>query len=191
MMLVIAFARTAAADAKPDVTTRLHRYYGTRAGYGKVYRAVMAWHKTTENGCVAFASTALRHVGVAIPIDGKKDGQGVSRITRSFARYLAEDLGWTRIDDAGDLRPGDIVFTTDAPCCPGYPAHVMMFDGWIGRGHVKARVVDNQGFHVTRAMTRSEGSDVDGFGYALRPAAITGSSALAPAAARDSSHTPP
>lgn len=167
-MIAAPAALAAPAAPEPDLTTRLHRYYGTRAGYLKVHRDVMAWHKTAQNGCVAFASTALRHVGVAIPVDGKKDGHGVSRITRAFARYLAEDLGWTRIDEPSSLRPGDVVFTTDAPCCPGYPAHVMMFDGWLREAKV-ARFIDNQGFRVSRALTQAPGSDVDGFGYALRP----------------------
>jgi hypothetical protein len=147
----------------------LHLYYGTRAGYAKVTGDVMEWHKTRLNGCVAFASTALRHVGVAIPVHGMKDGFGVSRITGAFSRYLSDDLGWTRIESPAELRPGDIVFTTDAPCCPGYPAHVMMFDGWVNRDHTIGQFVDNQGFHVARSIKHTPGSDVDGFGYALRP----------------------
>jgi hypothetical protein len=160
----------AAAKAKPepDLTARLHRYYGTRTGYAKVHRDVMGWHKTLQNGCVAFASTALRHIGVSIPMDETKDGMNVSRITRSFARYLAEDLGWTRLDDPKLLRPGDVVFTTDAPCCPSFPAHVMIFDGWVREAKI-GRFIDNQGFRVSRALTQAPGSDVDGFGYALRP----------------------
>jgi hypothetical protein len=129
----------------------------------------MTWHKTALNGCVAFASTALRHVGVAIPVDGKIDGQGVSRITRSFSRYLTEQLSWTRAENMDELKPGDIVFTTDAPCCEGYPNHVMMFDGWSNRAKSIALVVDNQGFHTARPMIPAAGSDIDGFAYALRP----------------------
>lgn len=166
---IVTCTATATADTKPDVTEKLHRYYGTWAGYRKVQADALGWHKTAQNGCVAWASTALRHVGVEIPVDGKKDGQGVSRITRAFSRYLAEDLGWTRLDDASALRPGDVVFTTDAPCCPGYPAHVMIFDGWTRRDHSAARFIDNQGFDVERPMVAQPGSDYDGFGYALRP----------------------
>lgn len=172
-MLLVTMTMPAAADraakVEPELTARLHRYYGTRAGYARVHRDVMSWHKTTQNGCVAFASTALRHVGVAISRDGKKDGHGISRITRAFSRYLSEDLEWTRIEAAEQLRPGDVVFTTDAPCCPGYPAHVMIFDGWASRDRSVARFIDNQGFGVRRAMIRSGDSDLDGFGYALRP----------------------
>jgi len=168
--LVLAATRAHAAP-ELDVPAKLHRYYGTAAGYQKVQRDVLGWHKTTRNGCVAFASTALRHIGVEIPFDVRKDGFSVSRITRAFSRYLSEDLGWERIDAVDALRPGDVVFTVDAPCCPGYPAHVMMFDGWSRRDHTIGRFVDNQGFRVVRAMAGNATRDVDGFGYALRPPA--------------------
>jgi hypothetical protein len=45
----------------------------------------------------------------------------------------------------------------------------MMFDGWARRDHRTGMFVDNQGFHVVRSMTHTEGSEYDGFGYALRP----------------------
>lgn len=171
-LLVLALAMLAspvAAEKPRDVPTALKRYYGTRAGYAKVHRDVMGWHKTTQNGCVAFASTALRHIGIEIPFDVRKDGFSVSRITRAFSRYLAEDLGWERIEEPEALRPGDVVFTVDASCCPGYPAHVMMFDGWLRRDRSVGAFVDNQGFRVARAMTGTPSRHVDGFGYALRP----------------------
>jgi hypothetical protein len=171
VLLAVLVGPGVSADPKsaPDLTARLHRYYATRDGYAKVHRDVMGWHKTALNGCVAFASTALRHVGVDIPMQSYKDGRNVSRITGAFARYLAEDLGWTRIEDPDKLRPGDIVFTTDHPCCPGYPAHVMVFDGWARTDHTIGRFLDNQGFRIARSIKHTPGSQVDGFGYALRP----------------------
>ena len=170
LIVLALLVSSAAADPKLDVPARMHAYYGTRAGYSKVYRNVMEWHKTTQNGCVAFASTALRQVGVEIPqTDVYKHGYNVSRITGAFASYLAEDLGWERIEDPAELRAGDIVFTTETS--PGYPSHVMMFDGWVKKG-VTGSFVDNQGFHVSRAIAPKAGSDVDGFGFALRPRAV-------------------
>lgn len=168
MRSAIVIVMIAAGTARAD-NTKLHKYYGTSAGYARVTADVLKWHGTRQNGCVAFASTALRHVGVEIPIDGKIDGLGVSRITRSFSRYLVEQLGWTRIEALDELRAGDVMFSTDAPCCPGYPNHVAMFDGWARRAARVAWVVDNQGFRIERPLVRAEGSDVDGFGYALRP----------------------
>lgn len=166
ILLLLLLTGIASAETVP---AKLHRYYGTRAGYSKVTADVMDWHKTRQNGCVAFASTALRHIGVEIPLHEKKDGLGVSRITGAFARYLMDDLGWKKIEDPEQLVIGDIVFTTDHPCCAGYPAHVMMFDGWAAKDHSAGYFVDNQGFHVRRALKQKPGSDVDGFQYALRP----------------------
>ena len=169
VVLVLLVLCGIANAGKPDVPAKLHAYSGTSAGYAKVQRDVMGWHKTTRNGCVAFASTALRHIGIEIPFDVRKDGFSVSRITRAFSRYLSEDLGWERIESADALKVGDVVFTVDAPCCPGYPAHVMVFDGWLKADHSIGRFLDNQGFRVARAMAGNSQRDVDGFGYALRP----------------------
>jgi hypothetical protein len=167
-LAIVAMLTAGTASAEP-AKSKLHSYYGTRRGYAEVTRDVLDWHKTRQNGCVAFASTALRHVGVEIPVDGKIDGYGVSRITRSFGKYLVDELGWTRIEKLDDLRAGDILFSTDAPCCPGYPNHVSMFDGWAREKQRIAYVVDNQGFHIKRPLIHEEGSDIDGFAYALRP----------------------
>jgi hypothetical protein len=165
--VVVILGLRAGAEAG-SVGAELRRYYGTKAGYRAVKADVLRWHKTTRNGCVAFASTALRHVGVAIGERDTIDGEGISRITRVFVAYLEGELGWRRITDAAELAPGDLVFTTDAPCCPGYPAHVVMFAGWRDRGRAIATVIDNQGWKRRRAMHPPAGSDVDPFAFALR-----------------------
>jgi hypothetical protein len=169
--LFAAIALLAAVPAWADAPLgdRLRRYYGSAEGYREVKRDVLRWHKTTRNGCVAFASTALRHVGVDLAETAKIDGEGVSRITRVFVHYLEDELGWTRVDASTDLAPGDLVFTTDAPCCPGYPAHVVMFDGWSDRRREIARVIDNQGWKRRRAMHPAPDSGTDPFRFALRP----------------------
>src|SRR5690348_6350920 len=112
--LVVAIAVCLATPARADsFGDRLAAYYASRTGYQEVKADVMRWHKTTHNGCVAFASTALRHLGVEIGEAQKLDGEGVSRITRVFVMYLEDDLGWTRITDSTALAKGDLVFTTD------------------------------------------------------------------------------
>jgi hypothetical protein len=168
LAILAILASSSLAGPAADPNTRLHELYGSRAGYAAVTRDVLTWHKTRANGCVAFASTALRHAGVAIPMDVFIDGRNVSRITGAFSTYLTDELGWTRIEDLDELRPGDLAFSTDAPCCPGYPNHVVMFDGWANRDKAIARVVDNNGFHIARPMIHADGSDIDGFAYALR-----------------------
>ena len=169
--LVVAIAVLAASPARADggFADRFAAYYASKRGYKAVEADVLRWHKTTRNGCVAFASTALRHLGVEIGEAQKLDGEGVSRITRVFVMYLEGELGWTRITDSAALAPGDLVFTTDVPGLPGYPAHVVMFAGWANRARAIARVVDNQGWMRRRAMHPPADSDVDPFAFALRP----------------------
>ncbi len=163
--LALGMAAGPAAAGGPGRETgrRLVDYYGTRAGYERVRRDVLAWHKTTRNGCAAFASTALRHIGVAVPRDQKIDGWGISRITFALSAYLEKELGWRRVRDARLLRPGDLVFTT------GYPDHVFVFRRWRDRARGVASVLDNRTFAGDRPLFPAAGSDVSGFAYALRP----------------------
>jgi hypothetical protein len=162
--LVLAATPPPARASPPGA--RLHRYLARADNDRAVRREVLTWHRTMRNGCVAFASTALRRVGVAVPERGLRDGEGVSRITRAFSGFLEEELGWRRIARPRDLEVGDLVFTTDAPCCPGYPAHVFVFAGWRSRARAVALATDNQGRRRARRLTG--GGGVDGFAYALR-----------------------
>lgn len=167
LVLLALAAAPAPSVARPaPVGARLHRYLDQVANDRAVRREVLAWHRTMRNGCVAFASTALRRVGVEVPERGLRDGEGVSRITRAFSQFLEDELGWRRVARARDLRVGDLVFTTDAPCCPGYPAHVFVFEGWRSRRRGVALATDNQGRRRARRLTG--GGGVDGFAYALR-----------------------
>jgi hypothetical protein len=164
--ILLVLTGPAAADDE-GVAGRLTETYGTSAGYRAVKKDVLRWHGTTRNGCVAFASTALRRAGVAVPERGILDGEGISRITRVFVMYLEDQLGWTRITDPAALAPGDLFFTTDV--IPGYPSHVAMFTGWADRRRAIAWVNDNQGWRRRRALDPPAGSAIDPFAFALRP----------------------
>jgi len=153
------------AGAAP-VGARLHRYLSRADNDRSVRHEVLAWHRTMRNGCVAFVTTALRRIGVPVPERGLRDGEGVSRITRALSGFLEEELGWRRITHTRLLRPGDLVFTSDAPCCPGYPAHVFVFEGWRSRARGIALATDNQGRR--RARPLAGGGGIDRFAYALR-----------------------
>jgi len=157
----VLFAALAEAVAG-GVNERLMDYYADKQNYRAVRREVLDWHGTTRNGCVAFVSTALRHVGVKVPERGKRDGYGVSRITFAFSDYLVEELGWLRLEDAGKLEPGDVVFTD------GWPDHVFVFHSWSNERRRVARVIDNQGHSHRRALAPARSSDVAAFAYALR-----------------------
>lgn len=166
-MLVAVAGVVPAAHADRARTTgeTLATYVGSPTNDRAVRREVRAWHRTMRNGCVAYASTALRRIGVDIDEKGKLDGDGISRLTRGFSRHLEEKLGWTRVTDATKLRAGDLVFTVDV--IPEYPAHVFVFHGWVDRKRAIARISDNTGHKRSRPLF-PEGGDLDPFAYALR-----------------------
>jgi hypothetical protein len=172
--LALVIACTAPAAAEP-IGPELADYLGSRRGFKKVRKDVLGWHKTMRNGCVAMVSTALRHLGVEVPQREQRDGMGVSRITLALQLYLQDDLGWTRFelaseDDDDGLVQGDLIFTTDAACCPGVPAHVMVFLGWKDRERRIAWVVDNQGARHDRDLDGSAEHGVSAAVFGLRDA---------------------
>ncbi len=164
--IVLAMATGVAAEPArpPRPSATLAAHLRARAHDRAIRADVLRWHHTMRNGCVAYASTALRHAGIDVPERGVLDGDGVSRLTRGFVRYLEGELGWRRVTDAATLAPGDLVFTTDV--IPDYPAHVFVFLGWRSRRHQVALIADNTGYRKARPL--AAGGDRDGFAFALR-----------------------
>jgi hypothetical protein len=147
-----------------EINDRLLAYYAQSQNYRKVKAEVLSWYGTTKDGCVAFASTALRHVGIAISRDGDYDGERVSLMTRPFSLYLERELRWRRIPTPAELRPGDLVFTREA----AYPWHTYVFVRWQSRARRMAWVIDNQGHTHVRAVLGSGKGNWTPFAYALR-----------------------
>lgn len=114
-------------------------YYSVKANYDKVHTDVMGWYGTTKNGCVAFMSTAMRHVGVSISKSEKLDGNSVSLWVPSFSKFMEQKLQWIKFDKHEFLEPGDVVISE------GF-AHTYMFQGWKNQAKGLGLVVDNQGF---------------------------------------------
>jgi len=165
IVAVVAGLAGPAAAREGGLAQRLLDHYGTRAGYKAVKADVMGWFGTTKNGCVAFLSTALRQVGVAVPRDDKYDGERVSLLTRPLSLYLERELGFRRVDDARELRPGDVAFTEHSD----YPWHVYVFVSWKDKGKLIANVIDNQGATHPRYLFSSGSHNWTPFAYALRP----------------------
>jgi hypothetical protein len=147
---------------------KFNDFYTDADNYGYVYRKVMSWFGSTNNACVAFASTALRELGVDIPQNGIWNGERLSLLTKPFSSYLQNKLGWLRINDSRSLQPGDLVFTVDERKAPGYPAHVYMHAGYADDNRAISWAVDNQGFTHERALAGDLKKDYSAFAYALR-----------------------
>lgn len=101
----------------------------------------------TDNTCVAFASEALRRMGIPVPIENVEiNGEtlNISLVTLPFKIWLEENISPRKIEDANKLRPGDICFSTNEPGYPGFPAHVYFFIEYYPGDTGAAYVVDNQ-----------------------------------------------
>ena len=164
LVALVSIAPASAAAEEEDTAARLVEWYGARKHYRQVRREVLGWHKTTKNACVAFVSTALREIGVEVPLDAEVDGEKVSRLTRPLSLWLEERLGWRRIDDVDELAPGDVVFTEHAD----YPWHVYVFVAWKDAGEHLAITLDNQGFRRVRDVLGHGDGNFTPFAYALR-----------------------
>jgi len=148
---------------------RLFDYYSKRENYNQVFADVLKFYPAgRSNGCVAFMSSALRRVGVDIPLGVYVGGETVSLVTKPFSRYLTETLGWMRINDANSLQPGDVVMTEDDRRYPGYPAHTYMFHSWSDRSAGIGWVIDNQDFIHERNVFGYGSYNFTPFAYALR-----------------------
>lgn len=143
-------------------------FFAHEPNYNRVYWDVMGWFGSTRNGCVAFASTALRFLGAPLSIEQIYNGERVSLLTRPFSAYLEQRMGWTRVKSSTQLVPGDLVFTTDEPTAPGYPAHVFMHNGYADAAKTISWAIDNQDFTHERALGGDKQKDYSPFAYALR-----------------------
>jgi hypothetical protein len=155
-------------EAVGGINRQLLSWYAVKSNYDQVYKDVLQFYPEGRyNGCVAFLSSALRRIGVRVPIQSSTES--ASLVTKPFSNHLEKDLGWVRISNAKLLRPGDIVFTTDNPSYPGYPAHTYVFHSWANQSIGLAMVIDNQDFtHERNIFSNTSGYNFTPFAYALR-----------------------
>ncbi len=148
---------------------KLLSFYGVRANYDDVFEDVLNFYPSgRRNGCVAFMSAALRRSGTAVPVSGYINGESVSLVTKPFAQFLQDRLGWKKITVANNLQPGDVVLTEDDARYPGYPAHTYMFYGWSNQRSGIGWVIDNQDFIHERNIFGYGTYNFTPFAYALR-----------------------
>lgn len=140
---------------------RLARLLRSKWNYHRVQLDMMRSNWSDRGRATAFVSTALRQIGVNVPKNRLIGGLNVSQVTWALSRHLQDYAGWRRFEDVSRFVAGDIVFTEKAPCCPEIPHHVFVFMGWENRERGIARVIDSNGFMVTRAMFGTGTSSCD------------------------------
>jgi hypothetical protein len=155
-------------EGRANINRRLAEWYGVRSNYDLVYKDVLSFYPEGRyNGCVAFLSSALRRIGVDVPLDDKNES--ISLVTKPFSDYLEKKLGWKRVTSGRQLQAGDVVFTKDNRSYPGYPAHTYMFHSWSDKDRGLALVIDNQDFaHERNIYAGASGFNFTPFAYALR-----------------------
>lgn len=118
--------------------------------YWAILRDAEYLRRGVDNTCVAFASTALRRLGIDVPTNPVE----ISLVTTPFKEWLEEQEGLVldRIDNLNHLQPGDLCFSKDDPNWPGYPAHVYFFIRYYPGDDGKSYVVDNQGTEHVRNL---------------------------------------
>jgi hypothetical protein len=130
------------------INEKLYEYYSVRGNYNAVYDDVEQWFapkndgSATHNGCAAFCSTAIDHIGVDVP-------------HTMMAQSLADILiarGWRKVTNPSLVKRGFILVTQDNPEYPGYAAHIFVLGSSIDV-HGYALAIDNQGFMYRRNIT--------------------------------------
>ena len=164
ILFILLWCFSFAAHAGESFGDKLATYYGDKKNYQAVKAEVMIWWGTTTNGCVAFASTALRELGIEVPLEGRINGERISLLTLPFSIYLQESLHWKKITDLTELAPGDLVFTEDE----AYPLHVFVFHSWKSKKKQLVYAIDNQKFLYVRTLQGDPKRDITASLYALR-----------------------
>lgn len=151
----------------------LAAYLSVKRNYHRARYLARRRDRSGNHQAVRLIWAALRQIGVYIPERAEIDGFAACNITRALAGYLEAQHGWKPIECPSQLRPGDLVFTRDAACCPGIPHHVFVFMGWKDARHRIAYATDHQGPGYPRPLssrTRPSCSDpaaIAPFGYGL------------------------
>lgn len=151
--LSLLFQKLKAGETPPtqsSLSQELFDYYSVRSNYDSVDADVMGWFGTHTNGCAAFCSTALRHIGVNVPHTNGTNGYNISTVAQSLADWL-EQQGWERITDVNLILPGNIVVTQDDIEYPGFAAHIWVTATKVNEGFSMA--IDNQGFMYNRNVS--------------------------------------
>ena len=91
----------------------------------------------TANTCVYFVSEALRKIDIPVP-------EGICNTSQLIS--VLEERRWKKDANYKNLKPGNIVFTTDvAGNKNGTPTHAYIFMGWVEEGSYDyAYICDNQ-----------------------------------------------
>ncbi|HCW05664.1 MAG TPA: hypothetical protein DGK91_14800 [Clostridium sp.] len=151
---------------------KVYTYLQDEANQRKVYeKAVELNGGDSANTCVYFVAEVLRRNDVFI--------DKWTSNTKQLIKIL-EEKGWQKIYNYEELKPGDLVFTTDhLGNKKGIPSHTYIFMGWVEDGSFdyayicdnQAKDYDNQVYHIRNIaiVDEANGFTKDAFSFLMRP----------------------
>lgn len=155
-----------------EIPNRTCEYMKKEINRKKVFKDAIALNKNnSSNTCVYFVAEALRKNDVPVA----KETANTTQLVK-----VLRDKGWKKDNDYKNLKPGDIVFTTDdSGNKNGVPSHVYVFMKWVNEGSYDyAYICDNQAkdyenkiYHVRNVKNRdgTNGMTKDAFSFFMRP----------------------
>jgi len=155
-----------------DLNRQVYAYMEKEGNQQQVFSSSISLNgNKSSNACVYFVSEVLR-----------KNNIWVSKRTANTAELVStlKYKGWKKKYNYEDLKPGDIVFTTDSSGNKaGNPSHTYVFMGWTSKdSYDYAYVCDNQAkdygneiYHVrnVRNIAYVDGKLKNAFSFFMRP----------------------
>ena len=151
---------------------QLHQYMLEKANRLEVFQSAVAQNDgKTMNTCVYFVSEALRQNNIPIPGGTCNTTQLISELKSKW---------WHKDESYQNLKPGDIVFTTDtAGNKYGKPTHCYIFMKWAEEGNYDyAYICDNQAndyggnlYHIRNIKNPEtvNGATKEAFAFFMKP----------------------
>lgn len=155
-----------------EVTNRIYSYMKSERNQKQVFKDAIALNNNnSSNTCVYFVAEVLRKNNIEV-------AKQIANTTQLM--NVLKDKGWKKDNDYKNLKPGDIVFTTDdLGNKNGAPSHAYVFMKWVNEGNYDyAYICDNQAkdygnkiYHIRNVKIRDNinGITKDAFSFFMKP----------------------
>lgn len=157
---------------KTNLREQIYSYMKVEKNQKAVFNSAISLNNgDSANSCVYFVAEVLRRNNV-----------GISESTCNTAQLIEilRNKGWKKDSDYKNLKPGDIVFTTDGMGNKnGIPTHTYVFMDWVEEGSYdyayicdnQAKDYDNKVYHIRNIKNpdSANGFTKDAFSFFMKP----------------------
>lgn len=155
-----------------NLREQIYSYMQVEKNQKTVFNSAIALNNgDSANTCVYFVAEVLRRNNVRISEDTCNTAQLIE---------ILKEKGWKKDNNYKNLKPGDIVFTTDGMGNKnGVPTHTYVFMDWVEEGSYDyAYICDNQAkdyenkvYHIrnVKSPDNANGFTKDAFSFFMKP----------------------